>query len=196
MMSAPKSPLLSPVSSSVSVKVVGQPWNPLLVISQPQVEAAFEESKQLSIQWKKSVEGSIQNTIASPCLYCNCESPSGSRLNKSAPKSPLLSPVSSSVSVKVVGQPWNPLLVISQPQVEAAFEESKQLSIQWKKSVEGSIQNTIASPCLYCNCESPSGSRLNKSTTEFKMQEDPTGLLPSLSAFQSSALIVLRCYHH
>uniref|UniRef100_A0A915CS92 Uncharacterized protein n=1 Tax=Ditylenchus dipsaci TaxID=166011 RepID=A0A915CS92_9BILA len=60
MMSAPKSPLPSPVnnqprnqsSSSASVEVVGQPWNYLLVISQPQVEASSEESKQLSNQWK------------------------------------------------------------------------------------------------------------------------------------------------
>uniref|UniRef100_A0A915DIS7 Fibronectin type-III domain-containing protein n=1 Tax=Ditylenchus dipsaci TaxID=166011 RepID=A0A915DIS7_9BILA len=72
-------------SSSVSIEVVSQPWNPLLDISQPQVEAASEESKLLSIQWKESAEGSIQNTIASPNLYCNCESPSGSRLNKVNP---------------------------------------------------------------------------------------------------------------
>uniref|UniRef100_A0A915ESI0 Uncharacterized protein n=1 Tax=Ditylenchus dipsaci TaxID=166011 RepID=A0A915ESI0_9BILA len=72
-------------SSSVSIEVVSQPWNPPFDISQPQVEAASEESKLLSIQWKKSAEGSIQNAIASPNLYCNCESPSGSRSNKVNP---------------------------------------------------------------------------------------------------------------
>uniref|UniRef100_A0A915CM32 Uncharacterized protein n=1 Tax=Ditylenchus dipsaci TaxID=166011 RepID=A0A915CM32_9BILA len=44
--------------------------NPHVVFSQPQVKGSSEESKQLSIQWKKSAEGNIQNTIESPCLHC------------------------------------------------------------------------------------------------------------------------------
>uniref|UniRef100_A0A915E6Z7 Uncharacterized protein n=1 Tax=Ditylenchus dipsaci TaxID=166011 RepID=A0A915E6Z7_9BILA len=68
---------------------VNQPMGPLLVHRlkssvKPRSPAALshrEEPASLSKEW------AIQNPIASPHLHCMCESPCGSRVNKSEPLS-------------------------------------------------------------------------------------------------------------